>query len=83
MSQISFPDAEHAAKRKKTRREVVLEEMELVVPWKSLLQLIEPHCPVAGRGCRPDPLESILRVHLMQNWLVLSDPAILPRCLIA
>jgi hypothetical protein len=37
MSQISFADAEYAGKRKKTRREVFLEEMELVVPWKTLL----------------------------------------------
>ena len=75
MSQISFADAEYAGKRKKTRREVFLEEMELVVPWKPLLKLIEPHYPVAGRGRRPYPLESILRVHLMQNWFALSDPA--------
>ena len=75
MNQISFADAEHAGKRKKTRREVFLEEMELVVPWKALIKLIEPHYPVAGRGRRPYPLESILRLHLMQNWFALSDPA--------
>src|SRR5215203_3586872 len=75
MAQISFSDAEYAGKRKKTRREVFLEEMELVVPWKALLGLIEPHYPVAGRGRRPYPLESMLRVHLMQNWFALSDPA--------
>jgi IS5 family transposase len=75
MSQISFADAEYAGKRKKTRREVFLEEMELVVPWKPLLKLIEPHYPTAGRGRRPYPLESILRVHLMQNWFTYSDPA--------
>ncbi len=75
MTQISFADAEYAGKRKKTRREVFLEEMELVVPWKALVKLIEPHYPVAGRGRRPYPLESILRVHLMQNWFALSDPA--------
>ncbi len=43
MGQISFSDAEYAGKRKKTRREVFLDEMELVVPWKALLGLIEPH----------------------------------------
>jgi len=75
MSQISFADAEYAGKRKKTRREVFLEEMELVVPWKVLLEIIEPHYPVAGRGRRPYALESMLRVHLMQNWFALSDPA--------
>jgi transposase, IS5 family len=75
MSQISFADAEYAGKRKKTRREVFLEEMELVVPWKALLKVIEPFYPVAGRGRRPYALESMLRVHLMQNWFALSDPA--------
>ena len=75
MGQISFADAEYAGKRKKTRREVFLEEMEQVVPWKTLLKLIEPHYPVAGRGRRPYALESMLRVHLMQNWFALSDPA--------
>ena len=74
MDQISFADAEHAGKRKKSRREIFLEEMERVVPWKALVKLIEPHYPVAGRG-RRHPLESILRVHLMQNWFALSDPA--------
>ena len=75
MSQISFSDAEYAGKRKKTRREVFLEEMEQVVPWKALLRLIDPHYPTAGRGRRPYPLGSMLRVHLMQNWFALSDPA--------
>ncbi len=65
----------YAGKRKKTRREVFLEEMEQVVPWKALLKIIEPHYPAAGRGRRPYPLEAILRVHLMQNWFALSDPA--------
>ncbi|KRG56480.1 IS5 family transposase [Stenotrophomonas nitritireducens] len=75
MSQISFSDAEYAGKRKKTRREVFLEEMEQVVPWKALLKVLEPHYPVAGRGRRPYPLDAMLRVHLMQNWFALSDPA--------
>ncbi len=35
MSQISFANADYTSKRKKTRREVFLEEMELVVPWKA------------------------------------------------
>jgi transposase, IS5 family len=75
VSQISFSDAEYAGKRKKTRRELFLEEMEQVVPWKVLLKIIEPHYPVAGRGRKPYALESMLRVHLMQNWFALSDPA--------
>src|SRR6202011_2115132 len=49
--------------------------MERVVPWVSLLKVIEPFYPVVGRGRRPYPLESMLRIHLMQNWFGLSDPA--------
>ena len=49
--------------------------MALVVPWKAPLKVIEPHYPVAGRGRRPHPLRAMLRVHLMQNWFALSDPA--------
>jgi len=75
MSQMSFGDAEYAGKRKRTRREVFLAEMEQVVPWESLLKLIEPLYPVSGNGRRPYPLETMLRVHLMQNWFALSDPA--------
>jgi len=45
MSQMSFSDAEYAGKRKKTRREIFLAEMEQVVPWDRLLAVIEPHYP--------------------------------------
>jgi IS5 family transposase len=75
MGQMSFADAEYAGKRKKTRREVFLEEMDKVVPWQALLKVIEPFYPLAGRGRRPYALEAMLRVHLMQNWFALSDPA--------
>jgi IS5 family transposase len=51
--------------------------MEAVVPWKALIDLIEPHYPKAGsKGGRPAyPLETMLRIHLMQQWYDLSDPA--------
>lgn len=75
MKQLSFGDAEYAGKRKQTRREVFLAEMDQVVPWKALLSLIEPVYPVAGRGRHPYPLPTMLRIHLMQNWFGLSDPA--------
>ena len=62
MGQIGSSDAEYVGKRKKSRREVFLKEMEAVVPWKALLGLVEPNFPAAGRGPRY-PLESMLRVH--------------------
>ena len=75
MTQLTFSDAEYAGKRKQTRREVFLAEMERVVPWDALLALIEPHYPKAGRGRRPYALGSMLRIHLLQQWYALSDPA--------
>ncbi|KOR46845.1 transposase, partial [Xanthomonas oryzae] len=47
--QLSFGDAEYNGKRKRTRREVFLAEMDQVVPWKALLALIEPHYPTSGQ----------------------------------
>jgi IS5 family transposase len=74
MDQMSFGDAEYAGKRKQTRREAFLAEMDKVVPWSDLLALIEPHYPKAGRGRHPYPIATMLRIHLMQNWFGLSDP---------
>ena len=75
MTQLSFSDAEHAGKRKQTRRELFLAEMERVVPWTSLLAQIAPHYPKSGRGRQPYALETMLRIHFLQQWYALSDPA--------
>lgn len=75
MDQLSFGDADFASKGKTTRKERFLSEMEQVVPWPALLRLIAPVYPEAGNGRRPYPLASMLRIHLMQNWFSLSDPA--------
>ncbi|MEN4013929.1 MAG: IS5 family transposase [Bellilinea sp.] len=74
--QLSFGDAEGLGSRKRTRREVFLAEMDQVVPWKALLALIEPHYPKQGRpGRQPYPLATMLRIHFLQQWYALSDPA--------
>jgi len=61
--------------RKKTRKREFLEEMTRVVPWKDLAALIEPHYPKGKTGRPPMGLEVMLRVHLLQQWFGLSDPA--------
>lgn len=74
--QLTFGDAEQQGRRKRTRREIFLSEMELVVPWNALLALIEPHYPKSGGpGRQPYRLETMLRIHLLQQWYALSDPA--------
>lgn len=75
MKQLSFSDAEYSGKRKRTRREVFLAEMDQVVPWVRLVGLIEPVYPKSGKGRRPYALETMLRIHFMQQWFSLSDPA--------
>ncbi|AKF48653.1 hypothetical protein PsyrB_26150 [Pseudomonas syringae pv. syringae B301D] len=60
MKQMTFADAEYAGKRKRTRKELFLIEMDQVVPWKGLIALIEPYYP-KGEGGRPAyPLMAML-----------------------
>ncbi|ALE68669.1 IS5 family transposase [Xanthomonas campestris] len=74
--QLTLGDAEGLGKRKQTRREIFLAEMEQVVPWQQLLGLVAPHYPVSGRpGRQPYALATMLRIHLLQQWYALSDPA--------
>jgi IS5 family transposase len=51
--------------------------MEAVVPWQALIALIEPHYPKTSKkgGRPPYPMASMLRIHLLQQWYSLSDPA--------
>jgi IS5 family transposase len=75
--QLGFGDYEQAIAKKRTKREKFLAEMDEVVPWKALIDLIEPHYPKTGsKGGRPPyPLATMLRIHLLQQWYSLSDPA--------
>jgi IS5 family transposase len=60
---------------KKTRKREFLEEMNRVVPWAELVALIEPHSPRAKTGRPPFAIETMLRIHFLQQWFGLSDPA--------
>jgi IS5 family transposase len=60
---------------KKTRKREFLEEMERVVPWKVLVEIIEPYWPKSKTGRPPFVIETMLRIHYMQQWFGLSDPA--------
>jgi transposase, IS5 family len=75
--QLGFSDYELTTAKKQTKREKFLSEMEVVVPWSALVDLIEPHYPKTSmKGGRPPyPLATMLRIHLQQQWYSLSDPA--------
>ncbi len=60
---------------KKTRKREFLEQMQQVVPWQELVDLIAPYAPEGRKGRPPFPVEMLLRIHFMQQWFNLSDPA--------
>ena len=62
--------------RKPTRKEIFLKDMEQIIPWKELCQVIKPYYPKPkGAGRRPIGIERMLRIHFLQHWFALSDPA--------
>jgi IS5 family transposase len=74
MKQVSFAELEYAAKKKVTRRERFLAEIEAVTPWSALLAAIEPFYPKGeGRGRPPLGLERMLRMYIAQQCFGLSD----------
>ena len=60
---------------KKTRKREFLDQMEHVVPWAALVELIAPFYPEGRTGRPPFSLVTMLRIHFMQQWFSLSDPA--------
>ncbi len=76
MEQLSFASLDYQAKKKRTKREKFLAEMDRVIPWSRLAALIEAHYPKAGHGRRPYPLGTMLRIYFLQQWYALSDPGV-------
>lgn len=77
MKQNSFALDGFEKYRKKTRKEIFLEEMDQIIPWKEMTQAIEPYYPnPKGAGRRPVGLERMLRIHFLQHWFELSDPGV-------
>ena len=66
MDQPTFADLEYQGKKRRTRRELFLERMEGLIPWRPLEERIRPHYPKAGKGRRPYPLAVMLRIHCVQ-----------------
>jgi len=67
--QLGFSDSELTTAKKQTKREKFLSEMQAVVPWQALIDLIEPHDPKASNkgGRTAYPLATMLRVHLFSS----------------
>lgn len=79
MKQISFAQAEHQNKKKVTRRERFLAQMDSVVPWQRLIEVLSPsYFPNSAgkRGRPPMGLERMLRIYFLQQWYALADEAL-------
>ena len=77
MRQGTLSEAGLEKYQRETRKEKFLEEMERIVPWGKLVEVIEPYYPKPeGAGRRPIGLERMLRIHFVQHWFNLSDPGV-------
>jgi transposase, IS5 family len=74
--QGSFSPAEYAGKKKQTRRDKFLAEVELVAPWARLVERLRPLYPKGERGRPPIGLERMLPIFVVQQWYGLADEAL-------
>lgn len=74
--QLRFYDYEQVYAKKKSRRQIFPDEMEVTIPWDDFHELIRPvYHQLSSKGGRPSvQLEVMLRIHLLQQWFTLSDP---------
>jgi transposase, IS5 family len=75
MTQMTFAELEYQNKKRKTRREVFLAKMDQLVPWDKLDKKLAKYRPVKSTGRPGYPLLVMLRIHCMQLFYNLSDPA--------
>ena len=77
MRQQTLADNGFERFRKQTRRETFLLEMDQIIPWRDLCRVIKPFYPKRQGAGRPTiGLERMLRIHFLQHWFNLSDPAV-------
>ena len=72
MQQTSLSDIEYANRRKQTRKDLFLDQMDRLVPWDRWFKRIRPFYPDGKRGRPPKDLELMLRMYLLQEWFRMS-----------
>lgn len=73
---MSFAQAEYVGKKKVTRREKFLSDIESVLPWARLVGVVQSHYPRGERGRPPIGIERILRIYFLQQWYSLAEEAL-------
>jgi IS5 family transposase len=74
--QPSFTEVEYGNRRRISRRERFLETMDVTIPWSCWVGLIEPFYYSGKKGRKPKPIETMLRMYLLQVWFSLSDEGV-------
>src|SRR5690606_40773267 len=76
MDQITFSEAEYQTKKRKTRREIFLDRLDNLIPWKQLEKKVARYYTKSQNGRHPYPLSAMLRVHCMPLFYNLNHPAL-------
>jgi len=74
--QMSFASVSFDRFAKTTRRAKFLDEMDRILPWQQLCELVRVHYPTGEGGRPPIDLERMLRIYFLQQWFNLSDPGV-------
>ncbi len=74
--QYNFTDIEYGQRRRKTKRDDFLEKMDKMVPWGEWAEIVKPYYPEGKRGRRPQEIELMLKMLLLQTWFNLSDEGV-------
>ena len=75
LPQRSFADVADDGQKRQTRRAQFLRRMDGLIPWHRLEARLGPIYPAGERGRPPYPLAMMLRIHCVQLFYNLSDPA--------
>ena len=76
MKQQTFSDIEYSNRKRITKKEEFLNNMDEIIPWDHWINLIREHYPSGKRGRPPRGIETMLRMYLLQNWFTLSDEGV-------
>ncbi len=71
--QMSLSFIHDELKEVNTRKKVFLEQIERIIPWESLEELVRPCYYDGKRGNKPYEMDLMIRIHLLQNLYDLSD----------
>ena len=74
--QPSFTDIEYGNRRRVSRREEFLQTMDATIPWARWVAVIKPFYYDGKKGRKPKPVETMLRMYLLQAWFSLSDEGV-------